>query len=72
MSQIFAYFLSLHATLGNQSDAPDIDEFLKQHLKIWTKCDEQLHKRLVKLQDPDPLSPDEIIELSKLLVYLNM
>lgn len=71
-SEILTHFLSLHDALGTQADAPDREEFDKQHRKIWTKCEEDLRKRLVKLQYQDTLSPSEIIELSELLAYLKI
>jgi len=72
MNEILKGFLLLHDALGAQSAAPDKEEFDKQHRKIWTKCGEELNKRLVKLQAKDNPTPAEIQEIDDLLTYLNI
>jgi len=70
--QILAYFLEQHAALGNRVDAPDVPEFDKRHRKLWAKCDEELNKRLVKLEAQDTLTPEEEAELQSLKDYLSI
>lgn len=68
---IEAKYLAQHNALGSPKDAADIEEFNKQHRKIWTKCGEELAKRKVKLQAQDTLTPEEQQELRELEIEVS-
>jgi len=72
MAEILSDFLAQHSALGTQESSPDKEEFDKRHRKLWTKCGEQLNKRLVKLQALENPTPAETQEIADLLTYLKI